>query len=209
MPEQKKLENHIAKFFNDDHLSEVLNTIATCKITGWETWLQIEFAHFLQKQYLKEKKAEIPNEATLQWYREYRVVLDNEADEKKYIIPDFWYWSGINNGYYLVELKQARSFNDLKTEMKKDVDKITEHYKKHENRLTCENYDEIYINKGVYYVGVCVNEESSSHQEMELKGCKHVYTFVKGNSTVFVFKDRNAGNESSTTKANALETEPV
>ncbi|WP_240001916.1 hypothetical protein [Photobacterium kishitanii] len=46
----------IQDFFEEEHVKEVISTIKECRVSGWEGWIQVEFAHYLQKKYTKIKK---------------------------------------------------------------------------------------------------------------------------------------------------------
>lgn len=143
---EKSLETLIQQFFVEDHVVEVLNTISDCSISGFEGWLQIEFAHYLQKQF-KDKKH------TKSWYREYQLVNNVENSEKdKNVIPDFWFSIDEKESEYdLIEFKQNSKCNlkDLETSMQEDCDK----YKTLNAKVKCTD-QKTYKIRNVYFVGV-------------------------------------------------------
>ncbi|WJG27809.1 hypothetical protein QSU96_19795 [Vibrio furnissii] len=86
---EKQVFECIHGFFQEEHVQKAISTIGKCKISGWEGWLQVEFANYLEtKVYGEEKK-------NFDWYREYKIITkspnyDANDEQNKYIIPDFW-----------------------------------------------------------------------------------------------------------------------
>ncbi|MFA0438897.1 hypothetical protein BCU70_12090 [Vibrio sp. 10N.286.49.C2] len=146
----------IHAFFEQDCLRKKIATIKECQISGWEGWLQVEFAHYLQGTVYKDKKT------PFSWYREYKIITGQEGDNDKvdYIIPDFWISSDTNpeQDFYLIEFKRSNN-GDIKKLMEDDISKWTNHISLSSNPsdIKCQNgkkEEYIYKNKGVIFVGV-------------------------------------------------------
>ncbi|EGR2798107.1 hypothetical protein [Vibrio cidicii] len=140
-------------FFNQERVRSTIATIKECNITGWEKWLQVEFAHYLQANIYKNAQHEF------RWYREYKVITsscenDNNKSEKQHIPPDFWLSSDEDeHSYYLVELKCTNT-GDLETKMAEDINKWNMHIKNNRHVLTCVSDSVQYRNAGIFFVGV-------------------------------------------------------
>ncbi|MCJ8146398.1 hypothetical protein MKI79_05720 [Acinetobacter sp. A3.8] len=66
-------------FFNDKLMVEKFELIQKNHVTGWEIWLQIEFAHFLAK-----------HSSSPEWYREESYEYDKRKEKIKLKLrPDF------------------------------------------------------------------------------------------------------------------------
>lgn len=136
-------------FFNQERVRSTIATIKECNITGWEKWLQVEFAHYLQANIYKNAQHEF------RWYREYKVITsscenDNNKSEKQHILPDFWVSSDEDeHSYYLVELKCTNT-GDLETKMAEDINKWNMHIKNNRHVLTCVSDSVQYRNAGIF-----------------------------------------------------------
>ncbi|OEE69820.1 hypothetical protein A1OO_03295 [Enterovibrio norvegicus FF-33] len=87
-------------FFSQLYIEDRFNTIAKEHISGWENWLQIEFAYFLSRRISDENG---------QWWREYKIRWDNMPPDMDSVKPDFWLWAGTDKHYHLIEFKQSSS----------------------------------------------------------------------------------------------------
>ncbi len=88
----------IEEFFLDGHISSRFAMIENNDISGWETWLQIEFSHFLSSHSSKPE-----------WWREYSLPYDRRMEKEKSIFrPDFLIrkkgWK--TESYMVLEIKQ-------------------------------------------------------------------------------------------------------
>lgn len=72
------IEEVLTDFFSSKNIRNRLNTFDEQEITGWEVWLQIEFASFITT----ENKA-------FEWNRELRYGCDKRKTAKDFIKPDF------------------------------------------------------------------------------------------------------------------------
>lgn len=144
---ERELAEYFKKFFECGRVKEVLATIKECGISGWEVWLQVEFAHYLQKKVYKEE------EVKFDWHREYKIT--NGAGSS--IIPDFWVSSDSNDkSYFLIELKRSNS-GKLKEKMKRDIKKWQGYIEQHGDILECAGDPETYSLSGIFFVGVDTN----------------------------------------------------
>jgi hypothetical protein len=155
---QDQVSKCIKDFLETDRVKEAIATITKCKITGWEGWLQVEFAHYLETVVYGEQ------ERKFDWYREYQINThsspnDEESEEKnKYIIPDFWISSDQgDDSYYLIEFKRSNS-GSLPSDMEKDITKWKAHIGCYKGALECASEPgKAYKNCGVFFVGVETN----------------------------------------------------
>lgn len=73
------LSSLLTEFFGKSHIQNGLTIIATQNITGWEIWLQVEFARFLAH-----------HESEPEWHRELPLQYDGRREKDKYYFkPDF------------------------------------------------------------------------------------------------------------------------
>lgn len=148
-------------FFNQERVRSTIATIKECDITGWEKWLQVEFAHYLQTKIYKNDEHEF------RWYREYKVIsshCDKGDSQKEYILPDYWISSDKGeNSYYLIELKCSNT-GSLEAKMAEDVNKWNTYIEKHGRILACSSDSMEYRNSGVFFVGV-----DTKHKETEIE----------------------------------------
>lgn len=102
------------QFFKRVHIKKTLKTIDECSMTGWEKWLQIELASFLQDH--PEVKA---------WWRESSYQLDKRviASRKKCAV-DFLVHEKAKHSHMAIELKQTKSATACIQGMLKDKRKI-------------------------------------------------------------------------------------
>ncbi|RZP80906.1 hypothetical protein D8T51_07080 [Vibrio vulnificus] len=151
---EKQVFECIHGFFQEEHVQKAISTIGKCKISGWEGWLQVEFANYLEtKVYGEEKK-------NFDWYREYKIITkspnyDANDEQNKYIIPDFWISSDqASNAYYLIEFKRSNT-GAIVSEMKVDIEKWLTHMDSYKDALECASESgQNYKNLGVFFVGV-------------------------------------------------------
>lgn len=150
---KEQVIQHLHDFINQERVRSTIATIKECYITGWEKWLQVEFAHYLQAHIYKN------NQHEFRWYREYKVISstcekDNNRSQKEHILPDYWISSDEGeHSYYLVELKCSNT-GDLESKMAGDVNKWKMHTKEHGHVLTCVSDPVQYRNAGIFFVGV-------------------------------------------------------
>lgn len=107
----------LEKFFSQTKIQKSLDIIFENDITGWEIWLQIEFATFLTIEYGDE----------IEWYREYEILTDGRKEKlRKKVSADFIFRrKGFKRDSYIVlEFKQNPSPKSCFSNMLKDVDKI-------------------------------------------------------------------------------------
>lgn len=45
---KKQVFECIHGFFQEKHVQKAISTIGKCKISGWEGWLKVEFANYLE-----------------------------------------------------------------------------------------------------------------------------------------------------------------
>lgn len=159
----------INKFFQEKHVKNTIATIGKCEISGWEGWLQVEFAHYLEtKVYGEEKK-------NFDWYREYKIITkspdyDKNDEQNKYIIPDFWISSDQGSDtYFLIEFKRSNT-GTIINDMKKDIKKWKAHIKHGKDALECASeLGKYYKNLGVFFVGVEAKQTDTSNP-IEVEG---------------------------------------
>ncbi|MGR5258646.1 hypothetical protein ACPV5Q_01630 [Vibrio astriarenae] len=152
--DKEKVFQCIHGFFQEEHVQKTIATIGKCQISGWEGWLQVEFAHYLETKVYGEKKQQF------NWYREYKIITkssiyDKSDEQNKYIIPDFWISSGPDsNAYYLIEFKRSNT-GAIVREMKVDIEKWLTHIDYYNDTLECVSEPENnYKNLGVFFVGI-------------------------------------------------------
>ena len=168
-----EIENAIKKFINSERVTKVIKTINKTNCSGWEAWLQIEFAYFLSNEANSENEFE--------WWREYKIhtVQDEKSNESKFIIPDFWISNtdhgSEENSYFLIEFKRSNNGDVLKY-MKLDIDKWIKHIKADDvPELECPGYKTVYHNSGVFFVGIDLNKNADplSYDHIHLEKLAH------------------------------------
>ena len=106
----------LCKFSENRNIQKSLSTIKKCNIRGWEKWLQIEFALFL------ENHENCPN-----WKRETRYSLDRRSSKTaNQAYADFCIrkkYSSINH-YIAIEFKAMNRWSDCLRGMMVDWAKI-------------------------------------------------------------------------------------
>lgn len=103
-------------FFSLRHTQKSLSLIHNHGITGWEIWLQVEFAHFLSM-----------HESSPEWWREETLDYDRRMEkEKSFLRPDFLIrkkgWK--RESYFALELKQHPVATTCISNMVKDMRRI-------------------------------------------------------------------------------------
>jgi len=114
-------------FVKQTSIQQKLNTIEEHKITGWETWFQIEFASYLSKH------PDVAND----WSREEQFNIDKRTkDYRGKIAIDFLLRkkNTSTKTFIALELKQHNSVEICITNMLKDVEKVF-NIKKSENKF--------------------------------------------------------------------------
>jgi len=102
------------QFFRSPHIKKSFHTIDEAGLTGWEKWLQIEFAIYLESQ-----------DSIAGWKREAHYHLDGRvaAGKKKcsvdFVIKQKWKWS-----HLALEVKQIKSADRCVDHMVKDKARI-------------------------------------------------------------------------------------
>lgn len=110
------LSNLFDKFFTQKGIRDRLNLIEEKNITGWEIWLQVELAFFLDVQ-----------ENVTDWLREVPCSTDRRVEKLKAKgIIDFWLREKNKSSEMMiaVELKQAKSAKRCISAMIKDLNKF-------------------------------------------------------------------------------------
>lgn len=110
-----KFVNSLAtQFFKSKHLRQTLVAINEDSITGWEKWLQIEFATFLRQ-----------HESVKAWGRESQYKLDGRvAKVRKTCAVDFIIHQRAKHSHVALEIKQIRSPARCIGGMLKDIKKL-------------------------------------------------------------------------------------
>lgn len=110
------LTNLFNEFFRQKSIQNRLNIIEEKAISGWETWLQVELAFFLDK-----------HENVMGWEREVPCITDKRVETlKEKGIIDFWLRerNKSTESMIAVELKQHKSAKSCITAMIKDLNKF-------------------------------------------------------------------------------------
>ncbi len=105
------------EFFNKEHIIQRMSLIENKEISGWEIWLQVEFAMFL------EGHLEVD-----EWIREFQYSMDRRSSKnKKFMAIDFLVRKRrARLGQYIaIEVKQNKSAASCINGMMKDVCKIS------------------------------------------------------------------------------------
>ena len=103
-----------AEFFAKPHVRQVLNAIDEFSVTGWEKWLQIEFAAFLGA-----------HEGLRGWWRESAYELDQRLlASRKTCAVDFLICEKKKQSCLALEIKKSRSPGACVQGMLKDKTKI-------------------------------------------------------------------------------------
>ena len=104
-------------FFGQRKIKKSLTLISEKGVSGWEVWLQIEFATFLAANYDNE----------IEWHREFKARVDGRTLwGRKMLAADFVLRrKGYKKDEYIVlEFKQNASARKCFSEMIKDIAKI-------------------------------------------------------------------------------------
>lgn len=110
------LSNLFDKFFSQKYIRNRLNLIEKRNITGWEIWLQVELAFFLDE-----------HENVMEWMREISCSTDRRVEKLKAKgIIDFWVREKNKSTETMIaiELKQSQSAKSCITAMIKDLNKF-------------------------------------------------------------------------------------
>lgn len=103
------------EFFRGTHVKHILGAIDESAMTGWEKWLQIEFASFLGT-----------HKGVRAWWRESKYELDQRVlDSRKTCAVDFLIHEKWKQSHLALELKQANSPNGCIKGMLRDKKKIS------------------------------------------------------------------------------------
>jgi hypothetical protein len=102
------------QFFRSKHLRQTLMAIQEDSITGWEKWLQIEFAAFLRQ-----------HDSVKAWGRESQYKLDGRlAKVRQTCAVDFIIHQKAKHSHLALEIKQIRSPASCINGMLKDIKKL-------------------------------------------------------------------------------------
>ncbi len=105
------------EFFSQEHISQRMALIQSKSISGWEVWLQVEFAMFLEEHI-----------AVDEWIREFQYSMDRRSSKnQKYMAIDFLVRKRrARLGQYIaIEIKQNKSAASCINGMMKDACKIS------------------------------------------------------------------------------------
>jgi len=111
------LHTLVSAFFSKRHIQKGLNIIRTSEISGWEGWLQVEFAYFLSE-----------HDSGPEWWREWPVEYDYRKEKDRWFLrPDFIIrkkgWK--TESYVALELKQHPEAGSCLNNMMADVAKVS------------------------------------------------------------------------------------
>ncbi|WOE41003.1 hypothetical protein [Acinetobacter chinensis] len=110
------LSSLFEKFFKQKYIKDRLLLIEDKEITGWEIWLQIELAFFLDDQ-----------NNVMEWLREVPCSMDKRIEKLKLQgIIDFWLRERNKSTETMIaiELKQHKDAKQCIKEMMKDINKF-------------------------------------------------------------------------------------
>lgn len=115
----------LEQFFKDKEIKKKFQIIQNSNITGWEIWLQIEFAYFLNRL-----------EGSPEWYRESSYEYDRRKEKIKLRLkPDFLIrkkgWK--LDQYIALEFKQDMKPVSCLKKMLVDIDKCSKVKKSNDN----------------------------------------------------------------------------
>jgi hypothetical protein len=105
-----------AEFFTKEHIVQRMTLIQSKDISGWEIWVQVEFAMFLEEHIDVDE-----------WIREFQYSMDMRSSKnQKYMAIDFLVRKRrARLGQYIaIEIKQNKSAASCINGMMKDVCKI-------------------------------------------------------------------------------------
>jgi hypothetical protein len=165
------------KFFKQKYIRDRLNLIDEKNITGWEKWLQIELAFYLDEQ-----------NDVMEWIREVSCSMDNRiAKLKNKGIIDFWLRerNKSTESMIAVELKQHLVAKSCIREMINDLNKF------HSLKPSEHNYIRTFWCVGIHTTvqeSTCIEyinqnkqgyEFSQNHLlSKEIKGTKFSFTIL-------------------------------
>ncbi len=140
------LFNLVSTFFSRKRIQKQLDILNEYEISGWEIWLQIEFAYFLSEQ-----------NPTIEWWREQLLEYDYRMEKEKcFLKPDFLIrksgWK--KETYIALELKQHSIAGSCINNMMSDVKKI---YKVRQSELDIRNF---------WVLGITKMEEIQEKKEL-------------------------------------------
>lgn len=114
------------EFFKKRSITKALAVIDECEITGWETWLQIEFAKFFSE-----------HELVFEWSREERYQLDQRSSNGKTACAiDFSIRQKYKQSWLALELKQKNTVGSCIKSMLRDVVKVNKIKQSHNDIRT-------------------------------------------------------------------------
>jgi len=161
------LKELVSDFFKQDHITIKLCEFDTYGISGWEIWLQVEFATFLYK--LKTERKIISHIE-----REVRYKFDKrKSPDKDTCCVDFMIQQKHKQSSIPLEIKQNKNISDCIRYMLKDVDK----YEKIRN-------SSLISGRYLWCLGVYPTPEDESHLHMvinknKLRDVNPNYVFSK------------------------------
>lgn len=104
----------VQDFFAKKSIKDTLSTISEFEISGWEKWIQIEFAKFCKS-----------HEDITEWGRELRYELDRRlSKDKSSCAIDFLIKQKHKHSPLALEIKQQRSPSGCIKAMLRDVEKL-------------------------------------------------------------------------------------
>ncbi len=111
----KYISSLVTEFFDDETVQDRLYCIKEKDIKGWELWLHIELAIFLNN-----------HESSPVHSREERILFDRRRErERSFMRPDFIIQNPNQGlGRMILEIKQGRSINECINSMWGDLKKV-------------------------------------------------------------------------------------
>lgn len=110
------VEQLITAFFAKKHIQERLKLIKKKEVTGWEIWLQVEFAVFI------DNHCDIGN-----WWREYPYSVDKRSEKyRQHMVIDFVFRkkNASTTRYIALEFKQNLNTTACIRGMLQDIGKV-------------------------------------------------------------------------------------
>lgn len=116
-PDFEYLSELTGAFFRQRVICNSLSLIEMHEISGWEVWLQIQFAYFLSQHH-----------SNPEWWREWPIELDRRTEKERLLCrPDFIIrkkgWR--QESYTALEMKQHPNAGICLNNMIKDITKIS------------------------------------------------------------------------------------
>lgn len=137
------LKGILTEFCEQKSFIERLKTIQKTNITGWEIWLQVEFALFLQEN---------PNVA--EWEREVRHSLDMRKSD---------YWNNASIDFYIRQ-KQAHSLIPLEIKQSREASKCIKSMAEDINKFRKVKNSTRITNRELWCMGIHQKVEESTIQ---------------------------------------------